>query len=58
MIVALPGLFSYLFCTFPHDAFIKISGMVFKIQSGHEYIVEMAIFNNYCVQRAASPKAG
>ena len=28
------------------------------IQSRHEYIVEMAIFNIYCVKRAATPKVG
>ena len=33
--------------------FIKISGMVFNLQSGHEYMVEMAMFN---IQRAITPK--
>ena len=35
--------------------FILISRTVFSLQSGHEYMVEMAMFN---VQRAISPKAG
>ena len=34
-------------------SFIKISGTVFDLQSGQEYIVEMAEFN---VQRAITPK--
>ena len=33
-----------------------ISGTVFNLQSRHEYIVEMAIFKIYYVQRAATPK--
>ena len=36
-------------------SFIKISGTVFNIHSGHKYMVEMAMFN---VQRAMTPKAG
>ena len=36
-------------------SFIKISGTVFNLQSGHEYMVEMAMFN---VQRAIIPKVG
>ena len=35
-------------------SFIKISGMVFNLQSGQVYMVEMAMFN---VQRAITPKA-
>ena len=34
---------------------MKISQRVFNLQSGHEYIVEMAMFN---VQRAITPKIG
>ena len=34
-------------------SFIKISGTVFKLQSGHRYIVEMVMFN---VQRAKTSK--
>ena len=34
---------------------MKISQMVFNLQSGHEYMVEMAMFN---VQRAITPKVG
>ena len=34
---------------------MKISGMVFNLQSGHEYMVEMAMLN---VQRAITPKVG
>ena len=30
--------------------------MVFKLQSGHKYMVEMAIFIIYYVQRAITPK--
>ena len=33
-------------------------GTVFILQSGHEYIVEIAIFNIYYVQRATTPKVG
>ena len=33
--------------------FIKTSGTVFNLQSGHDYMVKMDIFN---VQRAISPK--
>ena len=36
-------------------SFIKISGTVFNLQSGHEYMVEMAIFN---VQRAITLNVG
>ena len=36
-------------------SFIKISGMVFNLQSEHEYMVEMAMFN---VQRTITPKVG
>ena len=32
---------------------MKIAQMVLMLQSGHEYVVEMAIFN---VQRAITPK--
>ena len=35
--------------------FMKISQSVFNLQSGHEYMVEMAMFN---VQRAITPKVG
>ena len=35
--------------------FHEISQTVFNLQSGHEYMVEMAIFN---VQRAITPKVG
>ena len=35
--------------------FIIISQTVFNLQSGHKYMVEMAMFN---VQRAITPKAG
>ena len=35
--------------------FIKISQTVFNLQSGHEIMVEMAMFN---VQRAVTPKVG
>ena len=35
--------------------FIKISGMVFNLQSRHEYMVEMSMFN---VERAITPKVG
>ena len=42
-----------MFCTSVYDALhlceIKISGTVFNLQSGHKYIVEMAIFNIYYV---------
>ena len=34
---------------------MRISQTVFKLQSGHEYMVEMAMFN---VQRAITPKVG
>ena len=34
---------------------MKISQTVFNLQSGHEYMVEMAVFN---VQRAITPKLG
>ena len=34
---------------------MKIFQMVFNLQSGHEYMVEMAMFN---VQRAITPKVG
>ena len=34
---------------------MKISQMVFSLQSGHEYMVEMAVFN---VQRTITPKLG
>ena len=34
---------------------MKISQMVFNLQSGHEYMVEMAVFN---VQRAITQKVG
>ena len=30
--------------------------MVFKLQSGHEYIVKKAIFNIYYVQKTTTPK--
>ena len=36
-------------------SFIKISEMVFSLQSGHKYMVEMAMFN---VQWAITPKVG
>ena len=36
-------------------SFLKISRVVFNLQSGHEHIVEMAMFN---VQRAITPKVG
>ena len=32
--------------------------MVFNLQSGHGYIVEMAVFNICYVKRAATPKVG
>ena len=35
--------------------FIKISGTVFNLKSGHEYTIETAMFN---VQRAITPKVG
>ena len=38
--------------------FIKISGTVLNLQSGHEYKVEMVIFNIFYVQRTATPKVG
>ena len=43
------------FCTSSHDvkSFIKISGTVFFLQDGHEYMIEMAMLN---VQRAITPK--
>ena len=34
---------------------MKLSQMVFNSQSGHKYMVEMALFN---VQRAITPKVG
>ena len=34
---------------------MKISQMVFNLQSGHEYMVEMAMFN---VPRVITPKVG
>ena len=34
---------------------MKISQRVFNLQRGHEYIVEMAMFN---IQRAITPKVG
>ena len=34
---------------------MKISRTIFYLQSGHKYIVEMAMFN---VQRAITPKVG
>ena len=36
-------------------SFNKISGTVFKLQSGHKYMVEIAMFN---IQRAITPKVG
>ena len=36
-------------------SFVKISRTVFNLQCGHEYLVEMAMFN---VQRAITPKVG
>ena len=36
-------------------SFVKISGKIFNLQSGHKYMVEMAMFN---VQRAITPKVG
>ena len=36
-------------------SFIKISGLVFNLQSGHRYMVKMAMFN---VQRAITPNVG
>ena len=43
-----------MFNTLSHDAlylcgFIKICVTVYKLQNGHEYIVEMAVFNIYYV---------
>ena len=35
---------------------IKIFGMVFNVQSGYKYIVEIAVFNIYYVQRATIPR--
>ena len=35
--------------------FIKISGTVFNLQSGHEYMVEMAMLN---ALRGTTPKVG
>ena len=32
--------------------------MVFNLQKGHKYIVEMATFKIYYVQRAATPEVG
>ena len=52
------------FCTSSFDALylfevsLKISGTVFNLQSGHMYIVKMAIFNIYYVQRAGTTKVG
>ena len=34
---------------------MKISQTVFNLQSGHKYVIEMAMFN---VQRAITPKEG
>ena len=34
---------------------MKISQTVFNLQSGHEYMVEMAMFN---LQRTTTPKVG
>ena len=38
--------------------FHQTSGTVFNLQSEHAYIVKMAIFNIYYVQRAATIKVG
>ena len=38
-------------------SFIKISGRVANLESGHKYIVEKAIFNIYNVQRAVTLNA-
>ena len=52
------------FCTSSYDALhlfevsLKISGRVFNLQSEHMYIVKMAIFNIYYVQRAGTTKVG
>ena len=50
-----------MYCTPSLDAlhFCEVSSKYLErsnLQSGHEYIVEMAIFIIYCVQRAATPK--
>ena len=37
------------------EKFHQSFGTVFNLQSGHKYIVEMAMFN---VQRAITPKVG
>ena len=51
-------LYTLLWCfTFVRN-FMKISRTVFNSQSGHQYTVEMAIFNFYNVQRAVTPKVG
>ena len=35
--------------------FITISSTIFNLQSGHKYLIEMAMFN---VQKAITPKVG
>ena len=51
----------HVFCTSSHSAlhlcevFLTISQSVFYLQSRHEYMVEMALFN---VRRAITPKVG
>ena len=45
----------HVFCKSPHSAFTFVWSCV-KILSGLEYIVEMAIFSIYDVQRATTPK--
>ena len=39
-------------------SFIKVSEMVSNLQSWHEYMVEMVIFNIYYVQRVVTPEVG
>ena len=37
------------------ENFMEVSQIVFKLQSGHKYMAEMAMFN---VQRVITPKVG
>ena len=53
----------HVFCTLPQSALYLcevswISWTVSELWSGQEYMVEMAIFNIYNVQRAVTPKVG
>ena len=60
----LTGVSVLVFYTLSHSALhlyevsLKYLERFFNLQSGHEYIVEMAIFNIYYVQRATTPKVG